>query len=117
MGFGSMMFGLGLFGKLLRRRRGAWAWFHDVWSWSLWKPLEEEEEGCTGFGSMTFGLAVQKFLEYWMISSLKIKLNCSWKLQRNWNVPLVLLKRSWWGGFNGIYLVRFGFRMWKILIF
>jgi len=25
MGFGSMMFGLGLFGKLLRRKRGAWA--------------------------------------------------------------------------------------------
>jgi hypothetical protein len=23
---------LGLFGKLLRRRRrGAWAWFHDIW--------------------------------------------------------------------------------------
>jgi hypothetical protein len=53
-----------------------------------------------------------------MISSLKIKLNCSWKFWRNWNVPLVMLKRSWWAGFNGIYLVRFGFRMWgEILIF
>ncbi len=31
-------------------------------SWSLWKALEEEEEGCIGFGSMLFGLAVQKFL-------------------------------------------------------
>jgi hypothetical protein len=51
-----------------------------------------------------------------MISSLKIKLNRSWKLWRNWNVPLVLLERSWWAGFNGIYLVRFGFRMWQILI-
>ncbi len=57
-----------------------------------------------------------KVLEYWMISSLKIKLNCSWKFQRNWNVPLMLLERSWWAGFNGIYLVSFGFRMWEILI-
>jgi hypothetical protein len=23
---------LGLFGKFLRRRRGAWAWFHGVWT-------------------------------------------------------------------------------------
>jgi hypothetical protein len=30
-------------------------------------------------------------------------------------VPLVLLGRSWWAWFNGIYLVRFGFRMWNIL--
>ncbi len=83
---------LGLFGKLLRRR-GASAWFHGVWTCSA------------------------KVLEYWMISSLKIELNCSWKSRRNWNVPLVLLERSWWAGFNGIYLVRFGFRMWEILIF
>jgi hypothetical protein len=74
-------------------RRGAWAWFHDVWNCSA------------------------KVLEYWMISSLKINLNLGWKLQRNWNVPLVLLERSWWAGFNGINLVRFGFRMWEILIF
>ncbi len=41
---------LGLFGKF-SRRRGALAWFHGVWtSWA-------------------------KVLEYWMISSLKIKLN------------------------------------------
>jgi len=52
-----------------------------------------------------------------MISSLKIKLNRSWKFRRNWNVPLMSLERSWWAGFNGIYLVRFGFRMWEILIF
>jgi len=32
-------------------------------------------------------------------------------------VPLMWLERSWWAGFNGIYLVRFGFRMWEILIF
>jgi hypothetical protein len=51
-----------------------------------------------------------------MISSLEIKLNHSWKFPRNWNVPLVLLERSWWAGVNGIYLVRFGFRMWEILI-
>jgi hypothetical protein len=77
-------------------RRGAWAWFHDVW---------------------TCGAKVQ-VLEYWTISSLKIKLNHSWKFWRNWNLPLVLLERSWWAaGFNGIYLVRFGFRIWEILIF
>jgi hypothetical protein len=83
---------LGLFGKL-SRRRGALAWFHDVWICNI------------------------EFLEYWMIFSLKIQLNRSWKIQKNWNVPLVLLKRSWWAGFNGIYLVRFGFKMWEILIF
>jgi hypothetical protein len=52
-----------------------------------------------------------------MIFSLKIKLNGSWKFWRNWNVPLVLLKRSWWARFNEIYLVIFGYRMWEILIF
>ncbi len=83
---------LGLFRKL-SRSRGASAWFHGVW---------------------TCGVEV---LEYWMISSLKIKLDRSWKFRRNWNVPLVLLERSWWAGFNGIYLVRFGFKMWEILIF
>jgi hypothetical protein len=72
---------------------GAWAWFHDVWTCSA------------------------KVLEYWMIFSLKIKWNCSWKFQRNWNVPLVLLERSCWAGFNGISLVRFGLKMQEILIF
>ncbi len=81
----------GLFGKL-SRTRGASAWFHAIWT------------------------CIAKVLEYWMISSLKIKLNGSWKFLRNWNMPLVLLERSWWGGFYGIYLVRFGFRMWKKLI-
>ncbi len=53
-----------------------------------------------------------------MISSLKIKLNHSWKFWRNWNVPLVLLERPcWWGRFYGIYLERFGSRMWDVLIF
>jgi hypothetical protein len=58
---------------------------------------------------MVFGLAVQKFLNIeWFLH---------WESWRNWNVPLVLWERSWWTGFNGIYLVRFGFRMWEILIF
>jgi hypothetical protein len=52
-----------------------------------------------------------------MISLLRIKLNRSWKFQRNWNVPLVLVERSWWAGFNGIYLLRFGFKMWETVIF
>ncbi len=64
-------------------------WFHDIWT-------------CT---------CGAKVLEYWMISSLKIKLNHSWKFWRNWYVPLVLLEWSWWARFNGIYLVRFGFRI------
>jgi hypothetical protein len=71
---------LGIFGKLLMRS-GAWAWFHDVWTCSA------------------------KVLEYWMIFSLKIQLNCSWKSWRNWNVSLVFLESSWWAGFNVIYLV------------
>ncbi len=79
----------GLFGKL-SMRRGAWAWFHDIWTCGA------------------------KVLEYWMIFSLKIKLNCSWKFWRNWNVPLVLLERSWWPRFNGIFLVRFGFNVGDI---
>ncbi len=73
--------------------------------------------GVDGLGSMTFGLVVQKFFNIEWFLHLKIKLNSSWKLQRNWNVPLVLLERAWWAGLNGIYLVRFGFRMWEILIF
>ncbi len=83
---------LRLFWKL-SRRRGALAWFHDVWTCGA------------------------KVLEYWMIFSLKIKLNCNWKFWRDWNMPLVLLERSWWAGFAGFYLVRFGFKMWEILIF
>jgi hypothetical protein len=62
---------LGVFGKPWMRR-GAWAlvsWRLDLWC---------------------------KVLEYWMISSLKIKLNSSWNFQTNWNMPLVLLERSWW---------------------
>ncbi len=71
--------------------------------------------GVHGLGFMVYRLVVQSS---WilMIFSLKNKLNCGWKFRRNWNVPLVLLERSWWAGFYGIYLVRFGFRMWEILI-
>jgi len=66
--------------------------------------------------SMTFGLAVQKlWFFHW-------KLN--WIVAENLGgigmyVPLVmLLERSWWwAGFDGVYSVRFGFRMWEILIF
>jgi len=83
-------------------------------SWSLWKAIEEE--GCTSLVSWCFDLW-WKNSRIWLISSLKIKLNPSWKFRRKWNVHLVLLERSWWAGFNGIYLVRIGFKMWEILIF
>jgi hypothetical protein len=73
-------------------RRGAWAWSDDV---------------------STSGA---KVLQYWMMSSLKLKSNRRWKFRRKWNVLLVLSDRSWWAGFNGIYLVRFGIRIWEILI-
>jgi hypothetical protein len=49
---------LGLFGKLLRRRRGALTWFHGIW---------------------TCGVEV---LEYGMISSLKIETDI--KLIQGW---------------------------------
>jgi hypothetical protein len=79
-------------------------------SWCLWKALHQE--GCMSLDTWC------KVFEYLMIFSLKIKLIWSWKFWRNWNVPFVLLlERSWWARFNGIYLVRFGFRMWEILIY
>jgi hypothetical protein len=83
-------------------------------SWCLWKALAEE--GCMGLVPCCLDLLCKSS---WILifSSLKIKLNRSWKFQRNWNVHLVLLERSWWAGFNGIYLVRYGFRMWEILNF
>ncbi len=70
---------------------GALAWFHDIWTCS------------------------EKVLEYWMIFSLKIKLNHSWKFQRNWEFLLVLFARSQEVGLNGIYFVKFGLRMGEIL--
>ncbi len=71
-------------------RRGAWAWFH----WCL-------------------VLAVQKFLN--------IEWFFHWKLnyivaENFWGIGM-LLERSWWAGFNGIYSVRFGFKMLEILNF
>jgi hypothetical protein len=84
---------LGVFGGKLLTKIGAWAWFHNIWT-------------CNA-----------KVLEYWMISSLKSTLNRIWKSGRNWNVPLVLLERSWQAGFHRIYLLRFGFHVWEILIF
>ncbi len=54
------------------------AWFHDIWTWDA------------------------KVHEYWMTSSLKIKLSHSWKFWRNWNVLLVFVERSWWARFNEI---------------
>jgi hypothetical protein len=83
-------------------------------SWCLWKALGEE--GVHGLGSMGVWSCGAKVLEYWMISSLNIKLYLCYEFRRTWNVPLMLLQRSWWAGFNGIYLVRFGFRMCQILI-
>jgi len=99
-----------LFGKLLRRR-GASAWFHGIWTCSAkvfeyWMIFSLKIKlNCSWKFQRNW--KVQKFFEYWMIFSLKIKLNCSWKFWRNWNVPLLVLERSWWAGFNGIYLVRF----------
>jgi hypothetical protein len=69
-----------------------------------------------GLGSMMFGFVVQKFLNIEWFLWLKIKLYHKWKFWKNWNVPLVLLERSWWAGFNGIYLVKFIFGMWEKLI-
>ncbi len=66
--------------------RCAWAWFHYVWTCSA------------------------KVLEYWMISSLKMKLNHSWRFGRNWNVPLVLLERSWWED-----LMKFIYKEFKLI--
>jgi hypothetical protein len=48
---------------------------------------------------------------------LKIKLNHNWTFQRNWDVPLVLLERSWKPRFIGIYFIGSGLRMGKILNF
>jgi hypothetical protein len=45
------------------------------------------------------------------------EVSVTFQFRRNWNVHLVLLETSWWAGFNEIYLVRFEFRMWEILIF
>ncbi len=83
------------------------------WSWSLWKALAEE--GCMGLVPWRLDLWCKSS---WILNDFftEKKLNHNWKFQRNWNVPLVLLERSWWAGLHGIHLLRFGLRMWGILI-
>jgi hypothetical protein len=44
-----------------------------------------------------------------MVTLERLPFNSS---RRNCDVPLVLLERSWQFKFNGIYVVRFGVRMW-----
>jgi len=84
---------------------------HQTWMLQIEFLVSFESSWERGVHRLGFTSGVE-VLEHW-----KIKLNRSWKFQRNWNVLWVLLERSWWVGFNGIYLVRFGFRMWEILVF
>jgi hypothetical protein len=71
------------------------------------------KEGCMGLIPWRLDLRSKRS---WIFNDFFTENNGSWKFQRNWNLPLVLLEISWWARFNGIYLVRFGFRMWEILI-
>jgi len=69
--------------------------------------------GLQRLGSMTFGLSSAKVLEYWMIFSLKIKLNRSWNFKRNWKVPLVFdgkisMSRILWNLFGKIWIQNVG---------
>jgi hypothetical protein len=84
-------------------------------SWYFWKALDEE--GCIGLVSWCLDLWCKSFKKYWIKFSLKMKLNQNWTFQRNWDVLLVLLERSWKWRFNGIYFIRFGIRMGEILNF
>jgi hypothetical protein len=52
-------------------------------SWCLWKALDKE--GC-------MGLVPRGCKSSWILNDV---FNGSWKFQRNWNVPSVLLERSW----------------------
>ncbi len=45
-----------------------------------------------------------------LITFWKLLKRISWKFGKNWNVPLVFLERSWWAGFDGIYLARVGLK-------
>jgi hypothetical protein len=87
---------------------------HQTGMFQIVLLISFDEHGCIGLVSCHLDLWCRIF-EYWMIFSMKIKLNCSWNFWRNWNVPLEFLERSWWAGFNGIFFVRFGFRTWEIL--
>jgi hypothetical protein len=79
-------------------------------SWCLWKALHEE--GCMGLVPWSLDLQCKSS---WILNDFFTEKLNSQNFLRNWNVPLVLLKRFWWA--DGIYLVRFGFKMWEILIF
>jgi hypothetical protein len=74
-----------------------------------------------GLGSMTLGLEVQKFLNDFFTEN-SIKLNCSWKFWRNWNVTLMLLlESSWWSGFNEnlfgkIWIQNVGISIFKLFL-
>jgi hypothetical protein len=62
-------------------------------SWSIWKALQEE--GCIVLVSWRLDLRCRSS---WILNDFfteKTKLNRSWKIQRNWNVPLVLMEISW----------------------
>ncbi len=83
-------------------------------SWCLWKAFHVW--WVHGLGSMMFGLAVQKFLNIEMISSLKTKFNRSWIFLEELEcafgvVGKILMPRIKWNLFGKI-----GFIMWEILI-
>ncbi len=81
-------------------------------SWCHWKAFNE---GCMGLVPWHLDLRCKSS---WILNDVFIEnsIQLSWKFWWNWNVPLVLLEGSWWAGFNGIYLVRFGFRLREMLI-
>ncbi len=77
-------------------------------SWSLWKALDNE--GCIGLFLWHLDLLCMSswILNDFFTENFRGIGMCLW----------CCLERSWWARFNGIYLVRFGFRMWgEILIF
>jgi hypothetical protein len=80
-----------------------------VCSWCLWKS--------SWWGGVhgallpwMFGLVVQKFLNIEWFLHCKNKVSRTWKLWRNWNVPLVvigrkiLMNRIWWNLFDKIWI-------------
>jgi hypothetical protein len=75
-----------------------------------------EEKGCIGLVSWcldmlckSFWILNDFFSENWIKSKLKFLEELEWAFG--------VLERSWWARYDGIYLVRSGFRMWEILIF
>jgi len=70
-------------------------------SWCFSKALHEKGAWLAWFQIVSIcGVEV---LKYWMIFSLKIKLNCNWKFQYNWDVHLVFLERYQWEKFNEFF--------------